>query len=325
VSLAREEMAEQPAVLQRLLQESAEAILAARTEIAERRPRFGVIAARGSSDNAARYAQHLFGRRWAMPVGLATPSLHTLYDTPLDYRDALVIGISQSGASPDVAAVVATATAQGAVTIAITNEPESALAQAARHVVQLRTGPERSVAATKTYTASLGAIAALAGEDMTGVADAMGRQLAREVPADVAAGWKRLVVVGRGVAYGTAFEAALKLSELTGMVAVPYSTADFLHGPIAIVEPGFPILAIAPSGPTLEGIRELLERASEADVTVITDAELPGRRIDLESVPEALSPLVAVIPAQQLAVGAAEALGKDVDRPTGLKKVTLTS
>ena len=284
-----------------------------------------MIAARGSSDNAARYAQHLFGRRWAMPVGLATPSLHTLYDTPLDYREALVIGISQSGASPDVAAVVATATAQGAVTIAITNEPGSALAQAARHVVELRTGPERSVAATKTYTASLGAIAALAGEDMTGVADAMARQLAREVPADVAAGWKRLVVVGRGVAYGTAFEAALKLSELTGMVAVPYSTADFLHGPIAIVEPGFPILAIAPSGPTLEGIRELLERASEADVTVITDAELPGRRIDLESVPEALSPLVAVIPAQQLAVGAAEALGKDVDRPTGLKKVTLTS
>ncbi len=325
MSLAREEMAEQPAVLQRLLQESAEAILAARTEIAERRPRFGVIAARGSSDNAARYAQHLFGRRWAMPVGLATPSLHTLYETPLDYREALVIGISQSGASPDVAAVVATATAQGAVTIAITNEPESALAQAARHVVQLRTGPERSVAATKTYTASLGAIAALAGEDMTGVADAMGRQLAREVPADVAAGWRRLAVVGRGVAYGTAFEAALKLSELTGMVAVPYSTADFLHGPIAIVEPGFPILAIAPSGPTLEGIGELLERASEADVTVITDAELPGRRIDLESVPEALSPLVAVIPAQQLAVGAAEALGKDVDRPTGLKKVTLTS
>ena len=123
VSLARQEMAEQPAVLERLLRDSAEAILAARTEIAERRPRFGVIAARGSSDNAARYAQHLFGRRWAMPVGLATPSLHTLYDAPLDYSDALVIGISQSGASPDVAAVVETANDQGAVTIAITNEP----------------------------------------------------------------------------------------------------------------------------------------------------------------------------------------------------------
>jgi glucosamine--fructose-6-phosphate aminotransferase (isomerizing) len=318
-------MAEQPAVLERLLRDSAEAILAARTEIAERRPRFGVIAARGSSDNAARYAQHLFGRRWAMPVGLATPSLHTLYDAPLDYSEALVIGISQSGASPDVAAVVETANDQGAVTIAITNEPSSTLGQAARHVVQLRTGPERSVAATKTYTASLGAIAALAGEDLTGIPEAMERQLAREVPAEVAAGWKRLAVVGRGVAYGTAFEAALKLSELTGMVAAPYSTADFLHGPIAIVEPGFPILAIAPSGPTLEGIRELLGRARDADITVITDAELPGRRIALEAVPEALSPLVAVIPAQQLAVGAAEHLGKNVDRPTGLEKVTLTS
>jgi glutamine---fructose-6-phosphate transaminase (isomerizing) len=325
VSLAREEMAEQPAVLERLLGESAEAIGAARTEIAERRPRFGVIAARGSSDNAARYAQHLFGRRWAMPVGLATPSLHTLYECAPDYREALVIGISQSGASPDVAAVVATATEQGAVTIAITNEPGSALAQAAHHVVLLCTGPERSVAATKTYTASLGAIAALAGEDMTGVAEAMARQLERDVPAEVAASWTRLAVVGRGVAYGTAFEAALKLSELTGMVAAPYSTADFLHGPIAIVEPGFPILAIAPSGPTLDGIRELLERAREADITVITDADLPGRRIALESVPEALSPLVAVIGAQQLAVGAAEHLGRDVDRPTGLKKVTLTS
>jgi glucosamine--fructose-6-phosphate aminotransferase (isomerizing) len=318
-------MAEQPAVLERLLRDSAEAILAARTEIAERRPRFGVIAARGSSDNAARYAQHLFGRRWAMPVGLATPSLHTLYDAPLDYSEALVIGISQSGASPDVAAVVQTANDQGAVTVAITNEPGSTLGQAAHHVVELRTGPERSVAATKTYTASLGAIAALAGEDLTGIPEAMERQLAREVPAEAAAGWKRLAVVGRGVAYGTAFEAALKLSELTGMVAAPYSTADFLHGPIAIVEPGFPILAIAPSGPTLEGIRELLERARDADITVITDAELPGRRIALEAVPEALSPLVAVIPAQQLAVGAAEHLGKNVDRPTGLEKVTLTS
>ena len=146
--------------------------------------------------------------------------------------------------------------------------------------MQLRTGPERSVAATKTYTASLGAIAALAGDGHDRrCPDAMERQLEREVPDEIAAGWKRLAVVGRGVAYGTAFEAALKLSELTGMVAAPYSTADFLHGPIAIVEPGFPILAIAPSGPTLEGIRELLDRASEADVTVITDAELPGRRI----------------------------------------------
>jgi glucosamine--fructose-6-phosphate aminotransferase (isomerizing) len=323
-------MAEQPAVLERLLRESAGAIAGAASEIAGRRPRFGVIAARGSSDNVARYAQHLFGRVWGMPVALATPSLHTLYDASLDYRDALVIGISQSGASPDVAGVVAAATEQGAVTVAITNEPSSLLGESARHVIELGTGPERSVAATKTYTASLGAVAALAGlnaDELAAVPDAMARQLSVPVPAELAAGWERLAVVGRGVAYGTAFEAALKLSELTGVIAAPWSSADFLHGPIAIVEPGFPILAIAPSGPTLDGMRELLDAASSrgADVTVIGDAEIGGRRIALQSVPEWLSPLVAVIPAQLLAVGAAEALGRDVDRPTGLKKVTLTS
>jgi glucosamine--fructose-6-phosphate aminotransferase (isomerizing) len=291
-----------------------------------------VIAARGSSDNAARYAQHLFGRFWGMPVGLATPSLHTLYDAPLDYRDALVVGISQSGASPDVAGVVAAAAAQGAITVAITNEPGSALGAAARHVIDLRTGPERSVAATKTYTASLGAVAALVGADageLAAIPDAMERQLELPVPANVAAGWRRLAVVGRGVAYGTAFEAALKLSELTGVVAAPWSSADFLHGPIAIVEPGFPILAIAPSGPTLAGMRELLEAAASrgAETIVITDdaSIAAARRIALQPVPEWLSPLVAVIPAQQLAVGAAEHLGRDVDRPSGLQKVTRTS
>jgi glucosamine--fructose-6-phosphate aminotransferase (isomerizing) len=331
VSLARSEMAEQPQVLERLLRESAAAIAAAGADIVARRPRFAVIAARGSSDNVARYAQHLLGRFWGMPVALAAPSLHTLYDADIDYRDALVIGISQSGASPDVAGVVKAATAQGAVTIAITNEASSLLAESARHVIELRTGPERSVAATKTYTASLGAVAALVGvdpRDLAALPKAMERQLDCPVPEEIAATWERLAVVGRGVAYGTAFEAALKLSELTGVIAAPWSSADFMHGPIAIVEPGFPILAIAPSGPTLDGMRELLDAATErgADVTVISDvAGLPGRRIHMCAVPEWLSPLVSVIAAQKLAVGAAEVLGRDVDRPTGLQKVTLTS
>jgi glucosamine--fructose-6-phosphate aminotransferase (isomerizing) len=174
-------------------------------------------------------------------------------------------------------------------------------------------------------------IAALAGVDdaeLAAIPDAMARQLDVDVPFEAAAAWGRLAVVGRGVAYGTAFEAALKLSELTGVIAAPWSSADFMHGPIAIVEPGFPILAIAPSGPTLPGMRDLLTsaRTRGADVTVIADdATVEGRRIALEPVPEWLAPLVAVIPAQLLAVGAAEHLGRDVDRPTGLKKVTLTS
>jgi glutamine---fructose-6-phosphate transaminase (isomerizing) len=320
VSHAEREMREQPEVLERLLRSPA--IREAAAAIERRRPRFAVIAARGSSDNAARYAQHVFGRFWGLPVALAAPSLHTLYDAPLRYDDALVLGISQSGASPDVAAVMQAATQQGALTIAITNEPDSPVGSAARHVIDLQTGPERSVAATKTYTASLGAVAALAG-DVSAVPQAMAHQLERTVPA---LDWSRLAVVGRGANYGTAFEAALKLSELTGAVAVPWSSADFLHGPIAIVEPGFPILAIAPRGPTLEGMRELFEAARDADITAISDdTTLPLRTIALEPVPEWLSPLVAVIPAQQLAIGAAERLGRDVDRPQGLQKVTLTT
>ena len=157
------------------------------------------------------------------------------------------------------------------MTIAITNEPASLLARSARHVIELRTGPERSVAATKTYTASLGAVAALVGVD----AARAGRRCPRRWRAsstarcrsEVAAGWERLAVIGRGVDYGTAFEAALKLSELTGVIAAPWSSADFMHGPIAIVEPGFPILAIAPSGPTLDGMRELLDAAPSAAPT----------------------------------------------------------
>ena len=236
------------------------------------------------------------------------------------YDDALVIGISQSGASPDVASVVAAATEQGALTIAITNEPDSRLGTSARHVIDLQTGPERSVAATKTYTASLGAVAALVG-DVSAIPAAMARQLGRDVAIPE---WERVAVIGRGANYGTAFEAALKISELTGAVAVPYSSADFLHGPIAIVEPGFPLLAIAPAGPTLDGVREVLDAAGAADVTVISDDPAIAD-ITLEPVPEWLSPLVAVIPAQQLAVGMAERLGRDVDRPPGLQKVTRTA
>src|SRR4051794_5195035 len=247
VSLARTEMSQQPEVIERLLVEEAAAIAAAAADVERRRPRYAVIAARGSSDNAARYAQHLMGRFWGIPVALATPSLHTLYEAPLRYDDALVIGISQSGASPDVAGVVSEATAQGALTIAITNAPDSPLARAAQHVIGLQTGEERSVAATKTYTASLPAVAGLVSrpEALLRVRDAMARQLEPDVPAEAAAAWQRLAVIGRGANYGTAFEAALKLSELTGAVAAPWSSADFLHGPIAIVDAGFPILAFA--------------------------------------------------------------------------------
>jgi glucosamine--fructose-6-phosphate aminotransferase (isomerizing) len=343
-SLVRAEIAEQPAAVARVLADAGGAVAAAVEEIRRRPPRYVVIAARGSSDNAARYAQHVLGRLCGLPVALATPSLHTVYDAPVRYADGLVLGISQSGASPDVVAVLAAARAQGCVTVAITNEPGSPMAAAATHVIPLQVGVEASVAATKTYTTSLAAVAALAAgiaadearqAELAGVPAALERQLARtagiDEAADAAAGWRRLAVIGRGANYATAFEAALKIKELAAVAAEPASPADFLHGPVAMLDPGFPVLAVMPCPPAGAAVRDVLAaaHAREADVTVIAGddhARAPGeRRLSVEPGPEWLSPLCAVVPAQLLAVGAAERRGVDVDRPVGLQKVTRTS
>jgi glucosamine--fructose-6-phosphate aminotransferase (isomerizing) len=340
-SLVRAEIAEQPAAVARVLADADRAIAAAAEEIRRRRPRYAVIAARGSSDNAARYAQHVLGRLCGLPVGLATPSLHTVYDAPVRYEDGLVLGISQSGASPDVVAVLAAARAQGCVTVAITNDPGSPMGQVATHVIPLQAGVEASVAATKTYTTSLAVVAALAvgiagdderGAELAGVADAMERQLARTDGLDEAAeatvDWRRLAVIGRGANYATAFEAALKIKELAAIAAEPASPADFLHGPVAMLDPGFPVLAVLPDG---AAGRDVLVAAHgrDADITVIAGDEyapaLGERRLAVEPGPEWLSPLCAVVPAQLLAVGAAERRGVDVDRPVGLQKVTRTT
>jgi glucosamine--fructose-6-phosphate aminotransferase (isomerizing) len=342
VSLVRDEIAEQPAAVARVVADDDGAIAAAAAEIARRRPSFAVIAARGSSDNAARYAQHVLGRLCGLPVALAAPSLHTVYDAPLRYAGAVVLGISQSGASPDVVAVLEAAREQGCVTVAITNEAGSPMADAATHVIPLQAGVEASVAATKTYTTSLAAVAALAAaiagdeqrrRELADAPGALARQLDRtgglDDAAAAAAGWQRLAVIGRGANYSTAFEAALKIKELVGVAAEPASPADFLHGPVAMLDPGFPVLAMLASAPG--AVREVLAAAHErdADITVIAGGgydAAPGERVlALEDVPEWLSPICAVVPAQLLAVGAAERRGLDVDRPVGLQKVTRTT
>ena len=336
--LADAEIREQPDVVARLLEREAPALRALAAELRRRRPRYAVIAARGSSDNAARYAQHVLGRVLRLPVVLATPSLHTLYDAPPRFIDAVVIGISQSGASPDVVSVVAEGARQGALTAAITNDPSSPLAAAAAHVVDLGAGDERSVAATKTYTASLVAVAALVAEGDPVLSGEVGRlpqalaaQLAltgaADAAVDAAAGWERLTVVGRGAHYATAFEAALKVRELAGIVAEAYSPADLLHGPIATAGPGQPLLAIAPAGPTEGSMRELVAAARERGARVAAighDPALGDPFLELVDVPEWLGPVVAIVPAQLLAVGLAVRRGVDVDAPFGLSKITLT-
>jgi glucosamine--fructose-6-phosphate aminotransferase (isomerizing) len=338
MSRVREEIAQQPEVVARLLDRERAALRGLAAELRRRRPRYAVVAARGSSDNAARYAQHVLGRMLRLPVVLATPSLHTLYDAPPRFIDAVVIGISQSGASPDVVSVVAEGARQGAMTVAITNDAASPLAAAAAHVIELGAGEERSVAATKTYTASLAAIAALAAEgdaarggDVARLPDALAAQLdrtgeAREAVA-AAVEWERLTVVGRGAHYATAFEAALKIRELAGIVAEAYSPADLLHGPIATTGPGQPLLAIAPAGPTEGPMRELIATARERGARVAAighDPALGEPFLELVDVPEWLGPVVAIVPAQLLAVGLAERRGVDVDAPFGLSKITLT-
>ena len=339
-----DEIGAQPAISERLLKE-----LPAELEplaAAARRGRVShvMIAARGSSDHAAIYAQYALGALARLPVALATPSLFSRYARPPKLAGALVIGISQSGRSPDVVAVLEEARRQGAVTAAMTNDPASPLAAAAEHPLDLRAGTELSVAATKTYTAALMAIAMLAVE----LSDAEGdeREALLRVPdaqraaleqadrasamADAHAGLVDCAVLGRGFNLATAFEWALKLKELAYVRAQAYSSADFQHGPVASLAPGGDVLAVVADGPLAADTAELvarLRRDRRARVLVLSGEPLPGAdHLPFpDTLPEWLSPLVDIIPAQLFTAALARAKGLDVERPRGLKKVTLTS
>ncbi|HEX5501165.1 MAG TPA: SIS domain-containing protein [Thermomicrobiales bacterium] len=344
--LARE-IGEQPEVLAGLLDLERANVARIAAAVRARDVGFVVIAARGTSDNAARYAQYVFGARNRLPVALAAPSLFTLYAAPPDLRRALVLGISQSGESPDILAVVAEGRRQGAPTLAITNAPESPLGRAAEFVLPLHAERERSVAATKTYTAQLLALAMLsaafdgaegsedawrdlaAAPGAVGAALTLGDEIARR--AERYRYVDRLVTSGRGYSYGTAFELALKLKETCYILAEPYSPPDFLHGPVAIIDEGFPGLLVAPGGAAYDDMlafaRTLHERGAE--LIAITDREellaLAHTPLRLPAtLPEWLAPLAAVVPGQLLALHLARTKGLDPDRPRGLSKVTRT-
>ncbi|MFL5900444.1 MAG: SIS domain-containing protein, partial [Solirubrobacterales bacterium] len=258
------------------------------------------------------------------------------YDAPPRLDRALVIGISQSGASPDVTSVVADAVAQGQATLAITNDPGSPMGRAAEHVIALGTGEERSVAATKTYTASLAAVAALAAAiggdarltgELRSAPAAVARQLEQPVDGAVerAATWQRCAVVGRGANYATAFEAALKVKELTGIAAEPYSPPDLMHGPVAVVGPEHGVLAFAPPGPTSGDVLDAVREAERRGAPSIVASGDPDSLIPLVPLPDWLSPLGAAVAAQLLAAGLAERRGIPVDTPFGLSKITRTT
>jgi glutamine---fructose-6-phosphate transaminase (isomerizing) len=302
------------------------------------------IASRGSSSNAARYAQYLFGTVNRLPVAFATPSLYTLYDAPPRLAGAFAIAISQSGASPDVVAVLAEARRQGRPTLAITNDTSSDLARTADWVLPLHAGEERAVAATKTYLNSIAAVAllsaALTGEEQrfdelraapSWVRDQIARSLEDSTLLDRYRHVDGGTVVARGVNYGTAFEIALKIRELSGVPFEPFSSADLMHGPIAGLRADRPVFVVAPSGPALESLRGLLTKLRELGLTIVgisddervlAASETPLRLV--RTVPEWLSPLATVIPGQAAALRLAVLAGGDVDQPVGLTKVTLT-
>lgn len=338
------EIREQPQVLRRFAAEEVPQVEAIARALREADITHVVIAARGTSDNAATYGRYLIESFLGWPVSLAAPSLYTLYRRPPRLQHALVIGISQSGEAADVTEVVAEARRQGAATLAVTNVPGSPLAREAEHVLLCRAGPERSIAATKTYTSQLYALAWLVGALLAEAALrdallALPDQMARTVQAaeacapgvDAYAGVERCAVIGRGYNYATAFEVALKLKELTYITAEPYSSADFRHGPIAMVDEGFPVLLIAPSGVVLPDLHALALdlRERRARLVVLSDdpdtLALGDLRLPLPTgVPEWLSPVLAVVPGQVFAACLALAKGLDPDRPRGLRKVTVT-
>ena len=344
ISILQQEIHEQPIALERFLVDQSAAAAELVHALRRRDIQYVLIAARGTSDNAARYAQYVLGAFNRIQVALATPSLYTLYSTPPDLSGALVVGISQSGQSPDIVSVLTAGRAQGRPTLAITNVPDSPLAQAADWVLPLGCGVERAVAATKTYTTSLAALAllstALSGNEqrraeLEKVPDWMRQTLDNIEPVLARVERYRYVgrsaVIGRGFNYATAFEVALKIKELTRVVTESYSSADFLHGPISVLEAGFPLIVVAPSGQTLSDLTTFAIEAKRrgAELIVISDDEAVLQLAQLplvlpRGIPEWLSPLMAVLPGQLFAMHLAAAKGLNVDAPAGLKKVTET-
>jgi glucosamine--fructose-6-phosphate aminotransferase (isomerizing) len=329
------------------LDEGAGPIAGVAEQVAAWRPRSVIFTARGTSDHAALYAAYLTEIRLGIPAGLASPSAITVYGARPDLRDTLVVGVSQSGGSPDLCEVVRVAREQGAHTLAVTNHPGSPLADAAELHIDVAAGHERAVAATKSYTAELLALLMLvesvrnggrlpatertALESLPGHAESLLRD---DTAVELAARYRfagRLVTTGRGYAYPTARETALKLMETSYVAALAFSGADLLHGPLAMADPDVPVLAIVGSGPAGASMRDVVNRLGErrADLVVVGPVgegadRPPNNAIVTPDVDERYAPLLDILPLQRLALALALHRGENPDAPRGLKKVTAT-
>ncbi|HEX6547097.1 MAG TPA: SIS domain-containing protein, partial [Bryobacteraceae bacterium] len=355
MSTMRDEIRQQPASIERTLKSEWKQTQKLRAVFENRRPRFIVLAARGTSDNAAQFGRYLIEMTTGIPVSLAAPSIYTLYRARVDLKDSLVVAISQSGESTDTNLVLERAKEAGAITIGITNEPESSLAKLAEYTFLVRAGKEKSVAATKTYSGQLFVFYLLAYalgagiqlDDLKKLPDLA--QAALKLEKEIAERAERYrfmdhaVVIGRGLNYANSFEYALKLMETCYVVAERFSSADLLHGPIAMLDASFPAFVLAPSGVTWQPIRELIERliSIKAETLIFTDKSnkdaqrVPGLEKSVVSIPLALSrkfslpeeiytPIPYIIPGQLFAASLADVKGLNPDQPRTLSKVTRT-
>ena len=343
MSLMLAEIHEQPAALERMIKSEGPRIVRFAEAIKKRRTRLIVLVARGSSDNAALFGRYLLEISTGIPVSLAAPAVHTLYRAKLDLRDALVIGVSQSGEGPDINAVLESSRQSGATTLAITNEARSAMARIADETFLIRAGREHSIAATKTYTGQLMIFhllaAALNGNKRFAEVERLPLLASRslslrpqiESTVERYAFMDHCVVVGRGLNYANVYEFAIKLMETCYIVAERFSSADFLHGPIAMIERRFPVFLFAPPGKTFAGMKDLLGRLTKlgAETVVISSENAvlkqATRALKIpERISEMISPIPYIIPAQMFAALLAEARGLSPDRPRSLAKVTRT-
>lgn len=343
--LMAREISEQPDVLDRVRVDSGPEIAAARQAIVEFGARVVVLAARGTSDHAALYGKYLVEARRGMPAGLASPSTLTVYHSRPDLRQAVFVAVSQSGGSPDLIESLGVARECGALTVAVTNNPRSALAAAAHHHIDVRAGDELAVAATKTYTAEMMVLAMLFGgeddqklPDLAAVPDAAAATLElADHPYAAAKRYRfaqRLVTTARGFSYPTAREAALKVMETSYLSAQAFSGADLLHGPLAMVDGELPVIAVVTPGAGGAAMQPVLDKLEEAgaDVLRVGDApesvgeagEQPMLPVVSRGVAEEFTPMLDILPLQQMAWRLSLDRRQDPDRPRGLLKVTET-
>ncbi|WP_432189719.1 SIS domain-containing protein [Streptomyces sp. Tue6028] len=336
------EMAEQPDVMRRLLDTGAPRIQDVARQVASRSPRFVLLAARGTSDNAALYAKYLLEIRLGMPCGLTSMSTITAYGARPDLSDVLVITVSQSGGSPDLVASTRAAREAGAITLAVTNNPDSPLAAVSEYHIDIMAGPEKALPATKTYTASLLALY-LFVEGLRG-GDGAAAQVLPELAAGLLARQDevralasryrfagRMVITSRGYGYPTAKEAALKLMETSYIPALSYSGADLLHGPLAMVDNISPVIAVVTDGRGGQALQPVLDRlrGRGADLVVVgpraqVEQASAGFVLPTEGVAEEVQPMLEILPLQLLAYEVTIARGQDPDAPRALAKVTET-